>query len=92
MGAQSKMNKNTTDQLADTAAGVSVVAFGLTLAQWESIVSIGAGIVAIIAGAAAAWYHISRTRQLNDKMEEVCHSVDDMKEAVSEMTQESPEK
>ena len=48
-------------QIADAAAGVSVASFlGITLAEWETVVNIGVGMVGMIAGIAAAWWHIDR--------------------------------
>ena len=54
------------EQLADVAVGVSVATFlGITLVEWNTIVHIIAGLVAIVTGIAAAWYHIKRTKYLD---------------------------
>lgn len=54
--------------LADGAAMGSIITFlGLSLAEWDVIVHLVAGVAAIIAGVSAAIFHISRTRQLNKK-------------------------
>jgi len=54
--------------LADSAAVGSIATFlGMSLADWDSIIHIVAGIVAIIAGITAAIFHIKRIRQLGKK-------------------------
>ncbi len=56
---------STKEQLADAAAGLSVATFlGLSLADWNELVHILAGVVAIVAGVAAATFHIARTKHL----------------------------
>lgn len=53
------------DQLADAAAGTAIATWlGLSLGEWDSIVHIVAGIVAIIAGGAATWYHIRKGMEI----------------------------
>lgn len=53
--------QNVQETLADAAAGVSVAAFlGITLAEWEAYINIGVGVIGMVAGAAAAWWHIER--------------------------------
>jgi hypothetical protein len=53
------------DAIADVAAGGSILTFlGMSLNQWDNIVHIIAGIVAIIAGVSAAVYHIKKTIKL----------------------------
>ena len=49
---------------ADALAATSITFFGIALADLNTIVSIIAGCVAIIAGITAAWYHITKTLQL----------------------------
>ena len=52
--------------MADTAAIGSLAAFlGMSLTDWEVIIHIIAGVVAIIAGVAAAVYHIIKIRRLS---------------------------
>ena len=49
------------DVIADIAAGGSVLTFlGLSLGQWNNIVHLVAGLVAIIAGGLAIAYHIRK--------------------------------
>ncbi len=54
--------------IADAAAGVSVAAvLGITLNDWDTIISITAGLVAIVAGICAAAFHLVRIHKLNNK-------------------------
>ena len=49
---------------ADAAAATSIITvFGLSLSQWNELVQIGAGLVAIVAGCCAAYYHVTRARR-----------------------------
>lgn len=49
------------DQIADAAAGTAIATWlGLSLGEWDAVIHIVAGIVAIIAGGAATWYHIRK--------------------------------
>lgn len=51
-------------RVADMAAATSVLTvFGLTLSQLNELVQIAAGIVAIIAGVCASYYHLTRARR-----------------------------
>lgn len=53
---------------ADTAAAGSAFLAGTAwVAEVEPIVTLAAGVVAIFAGAAAAWYHIERARYMHRK-------------------------
>lgn len=53
---------------ADYAAVGTIATFmGLSLADWEAVVHIAAGVVAIVAGIAAATFHIVRINQLKNK-------------------------
>lgn len=55
-------------RMADTAAGGAIVtAIGLSIADIDHLVSIGAGVVAIIAGLCAAWYHWKKAREIGRK-------------------------
>ena len=68
MGVPSKMTQP--ERIADAAAGVSIITvLGLTLAQWNNIIHIVAGVVAILAGVAAIAYHIVKIRSLRKKGE-----------------------
>lgn len=53
------LNPNAITKIADSAAGgaIALVA-GVTIADVSDVVTIFAGIVAMIAGLAAAWFHI----------------------------------
>lgn len=88
MGATNRMTSKNLDQIADAGAAISIGTFlGLSLGQWETIVNIGAGFVAILAGGAAFWYHIAKTRQLQesvDKVEEVQQHVADKVDEIAE--------
>lgn len=54
--------------VADYAAAGSIATFlGLSLTEWEVVVHLVAGVVAIVAGVAAATFHIIRTIQLEKK-------------------------
>ena len=53
------------EQLADAGAVGSIVTFlGLSLSDWNDIVHIVAGVVAIIAGVAAATFHVIKISQI----------------------------
>lgn len=52
-------------KVADIGAGVSIGGFTLTLESTNEVVQIVAGLVAIVAGIAAAVFHIKRTIALN---------------------------
>jgi hypothetical protein len=59
---------NKPEQIADTAATVSVVLFlGLSLNQWDIIVHILAGLVAVVAGICAVIYNILKIHDLTKK-------------------------
>jgi hypothetical protein len=49
------------------AAGSAFLAGTAWVAEIEPIVTLTAGLVAIIAGAAAAWYHFERARYMHRK-------------------------
>lgn len=51
-------------RLADAGAAVSIAFFGISLVEWNLIVQIIAGLIAIIAGSAAAYYHIRKGWQI----------------------------
>lgn len=85
MGALNKVQQKA-DIVADVGAATSVITvLGLTLGQWETIVSICASAVAIIAGAAAAWYHLTRVRRLNQTVDKVSENVETVKDEVHEI-------
>lgn len=53
------------ERAADVAAGVSGVCAGSTwLITTNEVLQVVASVVAIIAGLAAAWYHIKNARKL----------------------------
>lgn len=55
-------------KIADTAAaGSAFLAGAAWIADVEPYITAAAGIVAIVAGAAAAWYHIERSLDLRRK-------------------------
>lgn len=59
------MQEQAIQKTADTAAAGSAFLAGTAwLAEVEPIVTVLAGLVAIVAGAAAAWFHIERARCL----------------------------
>ena len=49
------------------AAGSAFLAGAAWIADVEPYITAAAGIVAIIAGLAAAWYHVERARYMHDK-------------------------
>ena len=52
-------------QMADAAAGISMASFlGVTLGDWETIINISVGLVGVIAGVLAAWWHFERIREV----------------------------
>jgi len=52
--------------LADSAALGSIATFlGMSMSDWDVVIHLIAGLVAIIAGAAAAAFHIKRIIQLD---------------------------
>ena len=54
-----------TQKTADTAAATSALLAGVTwIADLGALLQLGATLVAILAGAAAAWYHIERALML----------------------------
>lgn len=54
----------TAQRIADAGAATSMAtAAGLTLSQVNEIVQIVAGLVAIVAGMCAAYYHVTRARR-----------------------------
>ena len=54
-----------TQKTADSAAATSAFLAGVTwIADLSALLQLGATVVAILAGAAAAWYHIERARML----------------------------
>lgn len=56
------------EQLADASAVTSITAFlGISLVEWDLWIHVIAGVVAIVAGVAAATYHIIRTIKLQNK-------------------------
>jgi hypothetical protein len=56
-----KLIEQAADKGADAAAAASAFLAGAAwVADVEPVVTLAAGAVAIIAGAAAAWYHIER--------------------------------
>lgn len=64
-------NEVITQKTADAAAaGSAFLAGSAWIADVEPFITALAGVVAIIAGAAAAWYHIERTRYLRKKQSE----------------------
>lgn len=60
-----KMQNQITQKTADLAAAGSAFLAGTAwVAELEPIITLAAGCVAIVAGAAAAWYHIERALEL----------------------------
>jgi len=52
-----------TQKVADTATVGSAIGFGITLADVDTMISIVAGVAAIVSALAAAYYYISKTRR-----------------------------
>jgi len=57
-------------KVADIGAAISIGGFSLTLHAANEIVQLLAGLVAIVAGIAAAVFHIKRIRSLKDTTNE----------------------
>lgn len=58
------LKAETAQRIADMGAATSVLTvFGLTLSQVNELVQIAAGLVAIVAGCCAAYYHVTRARR-----------------------------
>jgi hypothetical protein len=51
-------------KVADAMAGTAIAGFAISWAHAGEIVTVVAGAVAIIAGLAAAWFHIERALQI----------------------------
>ena len=61
-------NEQTQQMAADTAAGVSVASAGYAwLGTANEVVQLAAGLVAIVAGAAAAWWHFERIKETRSR-------------------------
>lgn len=59
------MNQNVTQKAADgAAAGSAFFAGSAWIADVEPFITAVAGIVAILAGAFATWYHFERAREM----------------------------
>lgn len=57
------MQYKVAEKIADVGMGSSVAAFlGMSLAQWDLVISIAVGLVALVAGSLAAWFHALRIR------------------------------
>lgn len=70
-----RMNEQIVQKAADTAAaGSAFLAGAAWIAQVEPYITAIAGLVAIVAGAAAAWYHIERARYMHRKNSETSPS------------------
>jgi hypothetical protein len=66
-----KMNEPIVEKTADTAAAGSAFLAGATwLVELELYLQMGATFVAIVAGAAATWYHIERALYMRRKNQE----------------------
>ncbi len=59
-----KMSNKETLAADGAAAGSAFLAGSAWIANVEPYITATAGIIAILAGAAAAWYHVERARQL----------------------------
>lgn len=56
--------QTTQQALADAGAAIPFAAFlGIALADWEIYVNIGVGMIGMVAGTAAAWWHIEKIRE-----------------------------
>jgi len=59
------------------AAGSAFLAGAAWLADLEPLMTVAASAVAIVAGAAAAWYHVERARYMHKKNKDPSASLDD---------------
>lgn len=63
-----RMNEPIVQKAADTAAvGAGLFAGASWVAQAEPYITVAAALVAIIAGASSAWYHIERAKYMRRK-------------------------
>ena len=60
-------DRDTMTKLADAAAGTSIAGFGLSLAAASEVVTLIAGIVAILAGLSAVWFHTEKALAVRQK-------------------------
>lgn len=64
MAGNNRVQQLITEKTADAAAATSGIGFAITLADIDTIVSICAGLAAVIAAGAAAYYHIKKGREI----------------------------
>lgn len=64
--ATKHLNEFLTQRVADTATAGAAFGFGITLADIDTVISIAAGIAAIISASAAAYYYIAKARREDD--------------------------
>lgn len=81
----------TAQKVADTLAASSAGLFGVAwIANVEPYVTVGAGLVAIVAGLSATWYHIERAILMHRKnaADRLAEKIDEMKEELQEIKSE----
>lgn len=61
-----RMNEDQVIKAADTVAGGAAVAAGISWAAAANMVAVVAGIFAIFAACASAWFHVERALALRD--------------------------
>lgn len=64
--AQKPLTELITQKVADTATAGAALGFGITLTDIDQVISIIAGLAAIISASAAAYYYIRKARREED--------------------------
>ena len=65
-----KLNQDEIVKTADTLAGGSILAWFVSLSHASEVVALIAGIVAIIAGCAATWFHVEKALETRRRRKE----------------------
>lgn len=81
----------TAQKVADTLAASSAGLFGVAwIANVEPYVTVGAGLVAIVAGLSATWYHIERAILMHrqNASARLAEKIDALKEELQEIKAE----
>lgn len=81
----------TAQKVADTLAASSAGLFGVAwIANVEPYVTVGAGLVAIVAGLSATWYHIERAILMHrqNASARLAEKIDALKEELKEIKEE----
>ena len=91
INGMSSVQQQVADKVADSAAaGSAFLAGAAWVADVEPIITAVAGLVAIFAGAAAAWYHIERAILMHrqNASARLAEKIDALKEELKEIKEE----